>query len=66
MSNAIKIAYNEGMYRALYEAGLIKEADMDQVRKLVAEGMTEEEAWSKTYPGKPLPPNIKEMLEEDA
>ena len=65
MSNAIRIAYNEGMYRALHEAGLIKEANMDKVRKLVDEGMTEEEAWSETYPGKPLPPNIKEMLEEE-
>ena len=64
MSNFIRGAYNEGMYKALYEAGLVKKANLREVRKLIEEGMTEEEAWSQTYPEKPLPPNIKEMLEE--
>jgi hypothetical protein len=64
MSNAIKVAYNEGMYQALVDAGLVKEANIEQVRKFVKDGMSVEEAWTKAYPGKPVPPNIKELLEE--
>jgi len=64
MSNIIKYAYEEGMRRALADAGLLKLANIDNVRRFIKEGLTPEEAWAKAYPGQALPENLEELLEE--
>ncbi len=60
--NLIKHAYNAGMQRALFDAGLLKEANIDNVKRFIKEGLSPSEAWAKAYPGEPAPENLEELL----
>lgn len=62
MNSYFKHAYTRGIRSALEDFGLLKLANMEQVARNVASGMSHEEAWSMVYPNLPVPEDIEEML----
>jgi hypothetical protein len=64
MNPHLKLAYDHGVQRALEDAGLIKESNLNEILDHMAEGASKEEAWAKAYPNQPVPENLAEILRE--
>ena len=62
MEDYIKTAYSSGVARALSDYGLLKQANIENVKRFMAEGLSKEEAWKKAYPGEPIPDELDAIL----